>query len=136
MKIRFFDSYKKGILYEVFSIIYLKLRGFKILAWRYKTPVGEIDIIAFKKNTVFAFEVKYRKEMESCAWVVADLVQQKRIEKALSWFLNSKEAENKLSYYHLSKNRKSLSNNSYINKLNPKIEYIFWYKAFRMYRIC
>ncbi|HOT76521.1 MAG TPA: YraN family protein [Candidatus Wallbacteria bacterium] len=40
---------------------YLALNKFKILKKNYRTRFGEIDIIAFKDNTIFFFEVKTRK---------------------------------------------------------------------------
>ncbi|OQA74733.1 MAG: hypothetical protein BWY32_03497 [bacterium ADurb.Bin243] len=40
---------------------YLALNKFKILKKNYRTRFGEIDIIAFKENTIFFFEVKTRK---------------------------------------------------------------------------
>lgn len=55
-----------GYLGEIISIIFLKLKGYKILAHRYKTRCGEIDIIAFKKDIVVFAEVKSRKNLEKC----------------------------------------------------------------------
>ncbi len=42
---------------------WLKLRGWKILAERFKTPEGEVDIIARKKKTIAFVEVKQRETL-------------------------------------------------------------------------
>ena len=55
------NSYSKGIVYEFLSILVLKCKGHKILKWRMRTPVGEIDIISQKSGVIFIHEVKYRK---------------------------------------------------------------------------
>ncbi|GGX75436.1 hypothetical protein GCM10011309_27080 [Litorimonas cladophorae] len=39
---------------------WLKLRGWRILAQRFKTPEGEVDIIARKKDVIAFVEVKQR----------------------------------------------------------------------------
>ncbi len=40
---------------------FLRLKGFRILSQRYKTPVGEIDIVAKRRNLVVFVEVKARR---------------------------------------------------------------------------
>ncbi len=52
---------KLGAAGEDFAEYYLVLNKFKVLKKNYRTRFGEIDIIAFKDNTVFFFEVKTRK---------------------------------------------------------------------------
>ena len=79
-------SYALGLRAEIFSAFYLMLRGYRILKLRYKTPVGEIDILACKKNTLVAVEVKARKN-QSEALAAVDARSQKRIEKALMHYV-------------------------------------------------
>jgi len=52
---------KLGAAGEDFAENYLALNKFRILKKNFRTRFGEIDIIAFKDNTVFFFEVKTRK---------------------------------------------------------------------------
>jgi putative endonuclease len=54
------QTYRFGILAEKISMIFLFLKGYKILAWRYKTAFGEVDIIAKKSRVIVAIEVKAR----------------------------------------------------------------------------
>lgn len=54
------DTYIFGHAAEIFAAAVLMLKGYRVLARRYKTPVGEIDIVA-QKNDMLAFvEVKAR----------------------------------------------------------------------------
>ena len=45
---------------ELYAIMYLFVKGYRIRAWRYKTPVGEVDVIASKNKTLAFVEVKLR----------------------------------------------------------------------------
>ncbi|RKQ69477.1 putative endonuclease [Litorimonas taeanensis] len=51
---------KEGRKAEARIARYLRLRGYSILAERYKTAEGEIDIIAMKSNIIACVEVKQR----------------------------------------------------------------------------
>lgn len=54
-------TYQFGIIAERIAMIFLILKGYKILAQRYKNHFGEIDIIARKSRVVIFVEVKARK---------------------------------------------------------------------------
>ncbi len=45
--------------------IYFRLRGYRILARRYKTPMGEIDLVIARRGVVAFVEVKARETMQS-----------------------------------------------------------------------
>lgn len=61
------QSYEKaGRRAETFACWYLRAKGYKILARRYKTKVGEIDIIARKKTAIIIVEVKQRQNLAAC----------------------------------------------------------------------
>ena len=47
---------------EKIVIFFLRLKGYKILEWRYKTRLGEVDIIAKRLNIIIFIEVKSRKK--------------------------------------------------------------------------
>ena len=56
------SSYKKGILTENLCCHFLSQYGYKIKHRRFKTKVGEIDIVACRNNELHMFEIKYRSE--------------------------------------------------------------------------
>jgi putative endonuclease len=41
-------AYRHGLLAETVAALLLRLKGHRIIARRYKTPVGEIDLVALK----------------------------------------------------------------------------------------
>ncbi len=57
---------KAGRRAETLACWYLRLKGYQILNRRFKTKLGEIDIVARKSNTVIMVEVKQRQTREDC----------------------------------------------------------------------
>lgn len=51
---------RRGRRSEWLAALWLMLKGYRILGLRYRTPVGEIDIIARKGSLVVFVEVKAR----------------------------------------------------------------------------
>ncbi|MDR1551064.1 MAG: YraN family protein [Holosporaceae bacterium] len=60
------ETERKGLFCERVAVFFLLIKGYRILARRYKTVCGEIDIIARKRDTVVFLEVKSRKNIEKC----------------------------------------------------------------------
>lgn len=77
---------RKGRWAEKVSRLFLRLKGYRILASRYKTPVGEIDIIAKRRNILAVIEVKARTSQETALESIRKK-QQHRIHQATTWFL-------------------------------------------------
>jgi putative endonuclease len=53
-------GYRKGRRAEILAAWYLRFKGYHILAMRYKTRVGEIDLIARRGGSIVFTEVKWR----------------------------------------------------------------------------
>lgn len=53
-------TYQRGMRAEKLAALWLRLKGYKILEQRYKTAVGEIDLIVSKNNLIAFVEVKTR----------------------------------------------------------------------------
>lgn len=83
---------KKGRKAEFFAAQSLRLKGYKILERRFKTSVGEIDIIARKANVFVFAEVKARKNIEEGVYSVTPR-QQVRITKAAELWLAQEKPE-------------------------------------------
>jgi len=78
-------SHQTGLLAEKFCCLALRLKGYRLLAVRYKTPFGEIDIIAARGRTVAAIEVKARATREAAVESISQK-QRARIARALQDF--------------------------------------------------
>lgn len=84
-------SYFFGLLAEYYVIFLLFFKGYKILEHRYKTKLGEIDLIFKKGNTIIAVEVKARKNKNLQIGEVVSRRQLTRILNSLKIFLNKNE---------------------------------------------
>lgn len=51
---------RRGHVAEYLAALYLLLKGYKILAFRHRTRLGEIDIVARRKTLILFVEVKAR----------------------------------------------------------------------------
>lgn len=78
-------SYRRGLWAESLGALLLRLKGYRVLATRAKTPVGEIDIIAKRGNVLVAVEVKARQSLEIAAYSISS-TQKKRIVRALEFW--------------------------------------------------
>lgn len=77
------------------AVRYLKQHGFKIVATQYRSPAGEIDIIAMEQGKVVFIEVKTRKSVESGQpHEAVDLNKQRKLTKlALLWLKKHKRLD-------------------------------------------
>ncbi len=80
-------AYRKGLWAEYLVLVFMMLKGYWPVARRYKTPVGEIDLIVRKKDLYVFVEVKARRTMEE-ALESLPVQAQKRIMRAAEHFLS------------------------------------------------
>ncbi len=66
----------------------LRLRGYRIVGRRLRTPGGEIDILARRGQTLAAIEVKARQNIATAAEAITPR-QKRRIERAALWYLST-----------------------------------------------
>ncbi len=57
------QSYRRGHRGETLAAMALRLKGFRILECRYRTRLGEIDLIARRGDLVLIVEVKARRTL-------------------------------------------------------------------------
>jgi len=81
-------AYRRGVFAETVTALMLRLRGYAIVAQRYKTPVGEIDLVALKGRRLAFIEVKRRKTIADAAWTVPSR-QRRRIVRAAQYWLSA-----------------------------------------------
>jgi putative endonuclease len=77
-------SYHFGIVAEYLVAGFLILKGYRILAIRYRNPKGEIDILACKGDTLVAVEVKARQKREQGLESITPF-KQRKIMQAVQW---------------------------------------------------
>lgn len=71
-----------GLAAETWAALWLRLKGYRILARRERTPAGEIDLVVRRGDTLVAVEVKARPSMEAAVAAVSTR-QRLRIARAL-----------------------------------------------------
>lgn len=90
-------TYQKGLGAEILTMASLIVRGYRILAWRYKTKVGEIDIIARRGRVVAFIEVKNRASMDEALFSLTPQMR-RRIGQAARQYLTKKAGGTGLDY--------------------------------------
>ena len=53
-------AYRRGLFGEALAAWFYRLRFYRVLARRYRTPAGEIDLIVRRGRTIVFVEVKHR----------------------------------------------------------------------------
>jgi putative endonuclease len=56
---------RRGRRAEVLAALAVMLKGYRIRAWRYRCPMGEVDLIARKGDLVIFIEVKARRDLRA-----------------------------------------------------------------------
>ena len=80
-------AFHTGISAESRAAAYLMAKGYRILARRYRTPHGEIDIVARRRNLIAFVEVKARASLDEAAYAVTPRQQQRIIDAAQGWLV-------------------------------------------------
>ena len=79
-------SYRTGLAAEALCRAALRLKGYRIIAARYRSKLGEIDIIAKRGRALALIEVKARPNKETAAESIL-MRQRERLERAAMDFL-------------------------------------------------
>jgi len=92
-------SERKGRRAEWLAALALMLKGYRIAALRYRTPVGEIDIVARKGDLIAFVEVKARRDLAAGVDAVS-YPAQRRIAAAGELFISRQRDSARLSWRH------------------------------------
>ena len=61
---------KKGHRGETIAAWWLRLHGWRIIAKRVKTPLGEVDLVARRARTLAFIEVKWRAKQSNLSYAI------------------------------------------------------------------
>lgn len=89
-------AYRRGHRGEWLAAAALVAKGFRILARRYKTRLGEIDLIARRGDLVLIVEVKARRTLAEAMEAIA-YGSERRIEGAADLWLSRQPDHGKLA---------------------------------------
>ena len=78
-----------GISAESRAAAWLIAHGYRILARRFKSPMGEIDIIAARRYTLIFVEVKARATLDDAALSITERQKQRIAVAAEIWLANN-----------------------------------------------
>ena len=89
-------AHRKGFWSEWIAAIFLFFKGYRIVAMRYRTKLGEIDIIARKRDLVAIVEVKARDDVMTAVNAVSN-DSKRRISNAADLWLSKQKDYGRLS---------------------------------------
>src|ERR1700757_5147764 len=78
-------AFRLGISAESRAAAFLIAKGYRILVRRWRSPVGEIDIIACRGKLLIFVEVKARDALDDAAWSVTDRQRTRIAAAAEAW---------------------------------------------------
>ncbi|MFL6808591.1 MAG: YraN family protein [Bradyrhizobium canariense] len=80
-------AFQTGLSAESRAAAFLIAKGYRILAKRFRTRYGEIDIVARRRNLLAFIEVKARATLDEAAYAVTTRQQARIIEAAQAWLV-------------------------------------------------
>ena len=80
-------AFRTGLSAEARAAAFLMAKGYRILAKRFRTPHGEVDLVARRRNTLIFVEVRARASLDEAAYAVTPRQQQRIIAAAEAWLM-------------------------------------------------
>lgn len=80
-------AFQTGLSAESRAAALLMAKGYRILARRFRTPHGEIDLVARKRNLIAFVEVKARASLDDAAYAVTPRQQARIVAAASAWLM-------------------------------------------------
>jgi putative endonuclease len=80
-------AFRAGLSAESRAAAYLMAKGYRILAKRFRTPHGEIDLVAKRRNLIAFVEVKARATLDEAAYAVTPRQRARIIDAAQAWLV-------------------------------------------------
>ncbi len=80
-------AYRRGRFGERLGVLWLGLKGYRLLGRNLRTPFGEIDLLARRGRWLIAVEVKARNDMATARAAILP-AQRDRLLRALAWLVS------------------------------------------------
>ena len=80
-------AFQTGLSAESRAAALLMAKGYRILAKRFRTPHGEIDLVAKRRNLLAFVEVKARASLDEAAYALTPRQQARIINAAQAWLV-------------------------------------------------
>ena len=84
-------AFRFGLSAESRAAAYLIAKGHRIVARRWRSPIGEVDIVARRRRTLIFVEVKARERLDDAAEAVLPRQQRRIIGAAKAWLASHPE---------------------------------------------
>lgn len=78
-------AFRSGISAESRAAMLLVAKGYRIVARRWRSPVGEIDVVARRRRTLVFVEVKARDTLDAAAEAIGERQKLRIIAAANAW---------------------------------------------------
>jgi putative endonuclease len=78
-------AFRVGVTAESRAAAYLVGHGYAIAARRFKSKVGEVDIVARRDAELVFVEVKARRRLDDAAWSITPRQQKRIVAAAEAW---------------------------------------------------
>jgi putative endonuclease len=78
-------AFKLGVSAEGRAALLLAAKGYRELARRWKSPVGEVDLVMRRGRTLVFVEVKARPRIDDAAWSVMTRQKRRIVAAAEAW---------------------------------------------------
>jgi putative endonuclease len=78
-------AFRFGLTAESRAAAFLIAKGYRIAARRFRSPVGEIDIVARRRRSLVFVEVKARERLDDAAEAVTPRQRRRIIAAAEAW---------------------------------------------------
>ena len=83
---------KRGRMAELAALMHLRCKGYRLLARRFKTPQGEIDLVMRRGNVTAFIEVKARASRDAAVEAVTPYQSKRIAAAARTWMARDKIA--------------------------------------------
>ena len=89
-------AFRLGLTAESRAALFLIAKGYRIAARRWKTPLGEIDLVARRRRELVFVEVKARERLDDAAEAVTGRGKSRIIAAAELWLAHHPEDAQKI----------------------------------------